>query len=121
MAGNSYGMFVRVLDKAAAKGLKVISVLANHYPDSEPSAGKRRVERFYDYGYKTAGRGYPQSSEDYADNLASRHRNNATIAFWQLVDEAQTSWSGGCNTTIEANGHQRAAGEGRLVGVEDGR
>ncbi|MEA2231829.1 MAG: mannan endo,4-beta-mannosidase [Solirubrobacteraceae bacterium] len=108
-AGNSYAPFDRVLDKAAAKGLKVIPVLVNHYPDCEPSGAKRKDEGFYDYGYKTAGWGYPQPFKDYAYNLASRYRNNATIAFWQIVNEAETSWSGGCNTTIEANGHQRAA------------
>jgi hypothetical protein len=120
-AGNSYAPFDRVLDKAAAKGLKVIPVLVNHYPDCEPSGAKRKDEGFYDYGYKTAGWGYPQSFKDYAYNLASRYRNNATIAFWQIVNEAETSWSGGCNTTIEANGHQRAANVLRRFVDDNGR
>lgn len=91
-------------------------MLVNHYPDCEPSAAKRKDEGFYNYDYKTAGRGCPQSFEDYAYNLAGRYRNNATIAFWQLVNEAESAWSGACNTTIEANGHRRAAGESPLVG-----
>jgi mannan endo-1,4-beta-mannosidase len=109
-AGNSYAPFDRLLTKAAAKGLKVIGVLVNHYADCEPSAGKRKDEAFYDTGYKSAGWGYPQSYRDYAVAVADHYRSNPTIAFWQLVNEAEAPAANGtCNTTIEANGHQRAA------------
>ena len=108
-AGNSYAPFDRVLTRAAAKGLKVVPVLVNHYPDCEPTGGKLKDEGFYDYGYKQAGWSYPQSYRDYARAVATKYRTNQTIAFWQLVNEAATSWSGGCATGVEANGHQRSA------------
>lgn len=108
-AGNSYGPFDRVLARAAAKGLKVVPVLVNHYPDCEPTGGQRKDEGFYDYGYKQVSWGYPQAYRDYVRAVATQYRSNQTIAFWQLVNEAETSWSGGCATNVEANGHQRAA------------
>ncbi len=108
-AQNTYAPFDRVLAKAAAKGLKVVPVLVNHYADCEPSGGNRKDERFYDSGYKVAGWGYSQSFKGYAVALASRYRANETIAFWQLVNEAEASSGGGCSTALEANGHQRAA------------
>ena len=65
-AGSSYGPFDRVLTRAAAKGLKVVPVLVNHYPDCEPSGGQRKDEGFYDYGYRQAGWGYARAFKDYA-------------------------------------------------------
>ena len=107
-AGDSYAPFDRVLTKAAAKGLKVIPVLVNHYSDCEPS-GRNKDEAFYDTGYETAGWGYAQSYRDYARAVAANYKNNDTIAFWQLVNEAEDPSSNGCNSTIEANGHQHSA------------
>lgn len=107
--GNSYAAYDRVLTKAAAKGLKVVPVLVNHYPDCEPSGGAKKDEGFYDYGYKQSGWGYPQSYKDWAYNLAAHYKTNQTVAFWQLVNEAETSYNGGCNTTIESNGRTRSS------------
>ena len=110
-AGNSYTPFDRVLNAAAARGLKVVPVLVNHYSDCEPSAGNEKDEGFYDYGYKQASWGYPQSYRDFAYNVAVRYKNNDTVAFWQLVNEAETSYNDqqSCNTSLDANGHQRSA------------
>ena len=108
-AGSTYGPFDRVLTRAAARGLKVVPVLVNHYPDCEPSGGQRKDEGFYDYGYKQVGWGYSRSFKDYARAVATKYRANSTIAFWQVANEAETSWNGGCATAIEANGHERSA------------
>lgn len=108
-AGSSYAPFDRVLARAAAKGLKVVPVLVNHYPDCEPSGGRRKDEHFYASAYANATWGYPQSFKAYATAIAKRYRGDETIAFWQLVNEAETSTNGSCATTREANGHQRAA------------
>ena len=108
-AGNSYSPFDRLLTRAAKKGLKVVPVLVNHYPDCEPSGGQRKDEGFYDLGYKQAGWGYPRSLKDYARAVATKYRANATIAFWQIANEAETESNGACATGVESNGHQRSA------------
>ena len=108
-AGNSYAPFDRVLAKARAKGLKVIPVLVNHSPDCEPSGGQAKTEAFYAQGFREAGWGYTQAYKDWAFQVASHYRDEATIAFWQLVNEAETSSSGACDRTIEANGRSHSS------------
>ena len=55
------------------------------------------------------GWGYTRSYRDYARSVATTYKANDTIAFWQLVNEAEDPSSSGCNSTIEANGHQHSA------------
>lgn len=108
-AGNSYAPFDRVLLKAAEKGLKVIPVLVNHFPDCEPSGGQPKDEAFYAQGFRAAGWGYPQAYKDWAFQIASQYSPNTTIAFWQLINEAETSSSGVCDRTADADGRSRSS------------
>jgi hypothetical protein len=89
--GGGWAPFDRLLDAAAGRGMTVIPVLVNHYPDCEPSAGLPKTTAFYASGFRDPGFGYARSFKAYARLVASRYAGNRTIAFWQLVNEAETS------------------------------
>jgi len=103
---TGWANFDRVLNAAAARGMKVIPVLVNNYADCEPSAGAKKDEGFYDYGFRQAGWGYSASFKSYASTVAAHYANSKTIAFWQLVNEAETSYNDqqSCNTTLMDDG-----------------
>lgn len=108
-AGDSYAPFDRILAKAAALGLKIIPVLVNHFPDCEPSAGRPKGEAFYAEGFRAPGWGYPLAFKDWAFQVASRYAANPTIAFWQLVNEAETSSGGTCDRRLAPDGRTRSS------------
>ncbi len=88
--GGGWAPFDRLLDAASARGMTVIGVLVNHYPDCEPSGGSQKTTAFYASGFRDPGFGYVRSFEAYARMVATRYASNRTIAFWQLVNEAET-------------------------------
>jgi mannan endo-1,4-beta-mannosidase len=96
---NPWEPFDRVLSAAARWGLKIIPVLVNHFPDCEPSRGRSKNERFYEVSFRQPGWGYPKSYKAWARMVARHYRNDSRIAFWQLVNEAETSSGGMCNQT----------------------
>lgn len=110
----SWYPFDRVLDAAAAKGMRVIPVLVNDETDCEPQAAKKRITFYkrysnglgsrlaFDSGSLPDGYVYPQNFKAYASMVAKHywdgaHGSTATpegiiryaaIAWWQLVNEA---------------------------------
>jgi len=86
-SGRTWTALDRVLDAAATRGLKVIPVLTNQWPDCEFTA---KDDAFYTTGYRQAGYGYDLSFRDWARTVATRYAGRSTIAFWQLVNEAET-------------------------------
>ena len=92
IAGN-WSAFNRVLEYAAADGLRVIPVLVNEWqdceptwiPDATPLDGKNLG--FFDGGYEHPGYGYPLSYLEYAKTVAAHYADDPTIAFWQLGNE----------------------------------
>ena len=91
-SADNYIQFDTVLAAAAKRNIKIIPVLVNQWNDCEPWTGTGRPYKplsWYQGGYKVAGDGYPLSFRDYATAMAARYANNKTIAFWQLVNEAE--------------------------------
>lgn len=82
--------FDRLLAAAAARGMKVIPVLANHWSDCEWSPGKNHG--FYAQAYRSPGFGYQSSYRDWAVTVAARYVANPAVAFWQLINEAEASF-----------------------------
>ena len=104
---HNWGQFDRVLSAAASAGLKVIPVLVNQWGDCEPNvAGHNNYKTlaWYQGGYRVAGDNYPLSFRNYAAAVAAHYANNTTIAFWQLVNEAEAmdSASGPCEENSAA-------------------
>ena len=69
-----------MLTKAAAKGLKVVPVLVNHYPDCEPSGGAQKSVGFYSSAFRSPGYGYSMGFKAYAGMVAQHYASNRTIA-----------------------------------------
>ena len=87
--------FDRVLRAAAARGLHVVPVLVNHYPDCEPPSGGAKSIGFYQSAFRSPGYGYGLSFEEYARMVAAHYAADPTVAFWQLVNEAEACGSDG--------------------------
>jgi hypothetical protein len=99
--------FDRILAGAKARGLRVVPVLLNQWSACDRIGSQYQdgsgnlTTSFYDTGYKQAGggpmAGYAYSARDWAAKVA-RHYNPdsgyaSTIAFFQLVNEAETRTS----------------------------
>ncbi len=90
VAGGRWGAFDRVLHDAAANGIRVIPVLTNQWGTCEGPNDKSPYKSldWYLGGYRMRD-GYPLSYRDYALAIAARYANSSTIAFWQLINEAE--------------------------------
>lgn len=100
----SFDAFDRVLAAAAVRGLRVIPVLTNHFPDCEPSGGGPKDIDFYAGGFLQRTDGYALSFRDFASLMAARYRDDPTIALWQLVNEAQAPGAdGACDEASAAS------------------
>ena len=93
--GAGWAPFDRVLRAAAARGLRVVPVLVNHYPDCEPPSGGAKSIGFYQSAFRSPGYGYPLSFKAYARMVAEHYAADRTVAFWQLVNEAEACGSDG--------------------------
>jgi mannan endo-1,4-beta-mannosidase len=97
--GNSanFSQFDRVLTFASAHGIRVIATLVNQWTACDSGAGYKTAS-WYASGYKSVESGHTLSFRDYAALMAAHYRNDPRIAFWQLVNEAETkdTHSGGC-------------------------
>jgi mannan endo-1,4-beta-mannosidase len=106
-SADNYIQFDTVLAAAAKRNIKIIPVLVNQWNDCEPWTGTGRPYKplsWYQGGYKVADDGYPLSFRDYATAMAARYANNKTIAFWQLVNEAEAmqTANGPCDESAAA-------------------
>ncbi len=105
---NHWAPFDRVINGAAARGMKVIPVLVNHWADCEPSPAPK-TSSFYESGYKSPNSfGYPMSFKTYATTVVQRYKSNPAVAFWQLVNEAEAP-NNGCNEASAAGVLRRFA------------
>ncbi|MHB8719330.1 MAG: cellulase family glycosylhydrolase [Candidatus Dormibacteria bacterium] len=99
---GNWGQFDRVLNAAAARGMKVIPVLTDQWAACEPwPAGqtKYRTLAWYRSGYRAPDPGYTLSYRNFAAAMAAHYAGSTAIAFWQLVNEAEamTAWGGACD------------------------
>jgi len=106
--GGGWAPFDRVLRAAAARGLRVIPTLVNHYPDCEPPSGGAKSTGFYETAFRSPGYGYSLSFKEYARMVAEHYAADRTVAFWQLVNEAEACGSGGPAALRSFAGEMRA-------------
>ena len=110
-AEGNFNAFDRVVQGAAARGMKVVPVLVNHWADCEFGGSAKDVD-FYESGFRNPGYGYSLSFRDYASTVASHYANEPAIAFWQLANEAEApSPGGGCDEGRAANALRGFAAE----------
>lgn len=99
--------FDRLLADAAARNIKVIPTLTDQWGNCETQiGGQSNYHRlaWYEGGYTNTGDGYPLSYRDYVATVVARYESNPTIAFWQLVNEAEagTTSQGPCDESAAA-------------------
>lgn len=83
--------FDNVIAALKARGMRAIVTLANETSTcDEPSASTfYKTESWYQTGYLSPEGGYSLSFHDYAKAVAAHYANEPTVAFWQLINEAQ--------------------------------
>ena len=86
---RNWARFDATLAAAAAHDVKVIPVLANQWKDCETGLGYK-TGAWYDTGYATQVD--PEATKTYRDwvaEIVDRYKGDPTIAFWQLINEAE--------------------------------
>jgi mannan endo-1,4-beta-mannosidase len=93
--------FDKAVAAAKATGYRLIPVLGNEWTDcevtsAEPSSnwlyGQRRSPQWYQNGYKnTPDSGALTSYRDWVQEVVSRYKNDPTVAFWQMMNEAESA------------------------------
>ncbi|HUQ85294.1 MAG TPA: Ig-like domain-containing protein [Candidatus Limnocylindrales bacterium] len=88
--------FDHTLSVAKAHGYKVIATLGNQWADCDGPwtsyAVGYKAEQWYATDYKTTkgtAPGLPQTYRDYVVAVVNRYKNDPTILFWQLINEAE--------------------------------
>ena len=100
----TWAAFDRVLNAAAANGLKVVPVLINEWQSCEPPSTNKNLG-FFQTGYERPDSyGYPLSFKTYATTVAKHYANNTHIAFWQIGNEMQNYTDTGCDSFAERAG-----------------
>jgi mannan endo-1,4-beta-mannosidase len=100
---GNWAPFDNVIAALKARGMRAIPTLVNEWPTCEPTTTQKTLS-WYQAGYKQTGDGYPLSFRDFATQVAAHYANEPTVAFWQLVNEAEApSAAGTCDETAAAN------------------
>lgn len=89
---RDWSAFDHTLEVAARHGQRVIATLADQWGDCEsPDGGLFKTEEWYVSGYRDARTNphVPLSYRDWVAEIATRYRDNPTIAVWQLMNEAE--------------------------------
>jgi hypothetical protein len=101
---RDWSRFDATLTTAAEHGVMVIPVLANQWADCDQGYGFK-TKAWYQSGYQTqvdpAG---TVSYRDWVAEVTARYSNNPTVAFWQLINEAeiQDVEGGDCSLVADA-------------------
>ncbi len=92
--------FDHTLAVAAAHDVRVIPTLGNQWPDCEPAAGFKD-DTWYSTGYTQTDPGGTVSYRDWVAEVVTRYRDDPTVLFWQLMNEAEvkSSISSGCDVS----------------------
>jgi hypothetical protein len=102
---NPWAPFDQVVAAAKAVGVRIIPALTNQWqPCDEPSpAMPEKLLSWYQGGYQQPEGGYALSFQQYATEMATHFANEPTIAFWQLVNEAEAPSLSGCDEAAAAS------------------
>ncbi len=99
---GDWSAFDRILDAAAARGLRVVPVLANQWSDCENGEPDKDLS-FYAGGYREPQHPYAVSYLDYAAQVAAHYADSHAIAYWQLVNEPEAPSAGACDEAAAAD------------------
>jgi hypothetical protein len=101
---NPWAPFDQTVAAAKAVGVRIVAALTNQWQTcDEPSPATPEKELpWYQGGYAQPEGGYALSYKQFAIGLATHFANEPTIAFWQLVNEAEAPSSSGCNENSAA-------------------
>jgi mannan endo-1,4-beta-mannosidase len=90
-SGNPWAPFDQVASTAAAHGIRIVPALTNEWDacDEPNPQGPEKDTSWYQGGYRQPEGGYRLSFRSFAVQMARHFANDPTIAFWQLVNEAQ--------------------------------
>jgi hypothetical protein len=96
---NPWAPFDQIVTAAKAVGVRIVPALANQWQTcDEPSpATPEKLLSWYQGGYQQPEGGYDLSYQAFATQLAAHFANEPTIAFWQLVNEAEAPTTSGCD------------------------
>jgi hypothetical protein len=88
---DNWTPFDQIISALKARGMRAIVTLTNQWNTcDEPSPATAQKDlSWYQGGYQQPEGGYPLSFQAYATAVAAHYANEPTIAFWQLVNEAQ--------------------------------
>lgn len=108
------------LQVARAHGFLLVPVLGNHWQHCE-SVEVTKDESWYRGGYRSRSGPDLSSYRDWVAQVVGRYRDDPTIAFWQLMNEAETSTNGSCAATAPESLRSFAADVSALVKSIDAR
>jgi mannan endo-1,4-beta-mannosidase len=86
---RDWSAFDHTLAVAASRGERVIVALADQWGSCEESTPVYKDELWYGSGYKTMVRSGTVPYRNYVAEVVTRYRNNPTVLFWQLMNEAE--------------------------------
>jgi mannan endo-1,4-beta-mannosidase len=114
---RDWSAFDHTLALARAHGEKVIATLANQWGTCEEDPAIYKSEAWYRSGYRTQlDPGVINTYRDWVIEIVSRYRDDPTIGFWQLMNEAEDRTSRGrCSSTAAATLQAFAADMAGLV------
>ncbi len=99
---GDWSAFDRILDAAAARGLRVVPVLANQWGDCENGEPEKDLS-FYAGGYRKPQHPYAVSYLDYATQVAAHYADSPAVAYWQLINEPEAPSAGTCDEAAAAD------------------
>ncbi len=108
-----------VVQTARARGFLVIPTLGNHWEECDGSRGSR-TEDWYAAGYRSGEGGNIASYRSWVAEVVGRYRNDPTVAFWQLMNEAETSTAGRCSGSAAATLQDFTADVSAVIKSVDG-
>jgi len=87
---RDWSAFDHTLAVARAHGVRVIVTLGNQWGSCESTTSQYKWASWYQGGYKTQVLpGTTVAYRQWVQEIVSRYRNDATIAMWQLMNEAE--------------------------------
>ena len=119
---RDWSAFDNTLAQARARGIRVIVTLSNHWGEcgNRVATGTKSPD-WYQSGYMAVEPGQLTSYLDYVGEVVSRYRNDPTILFWQLMNEAETKdlVTGDCAAGGETILHDFAADVSSVIKTVD--
>jgi hypothetical protein len=87
--------FDRVVRQLKAHQMNAVATLTDEWnPGCDNGSGAQKTIDWYTGGYRQVEQGHTLSYRDYAVQVATRYAKDPSIAFWQLVNEAQANTLG---------------------------